>query len=114
MNGVVKERKCNYHVPCSSQKGWVGLGEDLGSISVKQKTNGKQIYQAIPECAGQLCYEDVDRNWETTNFMSSTTRAKASTSDMVSTVLLEIGRFEDAFGCKAHVSSSSPQKSPAL
>ena len=41
-------------------------------------------------------------------------RAKASTSDIVSTVLVEMGRFAEELGSKAHVRSSSPQKSPAL
>jgi hypothetical protein len=41
-------------------------------------------------------------------------RAKASTSVIVSTVLVEIGKFEEVVGSKAHVRSSSPQKSPAL
>jgi len=34
------------------------------------------------------------RNWEATDFESSGMRAKASTSDIVSTVLVETSRFE--------------------
>ena len=48
-----------------------------------------------------------------TNFKSSGRRAKASTSDILSTVVVEMGRFEEELGSKAHVRSSSPQKSPA-
>ncbi|MCI74727.1 hypothetical protein A2U01_0097978, partial [Trifolium medium] len=40
--------------------------------------------------------------------------ANASTSDIVSTVLVEVGRFEEEFGSKAQVKSSSPQKSPGI
>ncbi|RDX95284.1 hypothetical protein CR513_22217, partial [Mucuna pruriens] len=54
------------------------------------------------------------RNWEATHFKSSGMRAKASTSDIVSTVLVEMGRFEEEVGSRAHVRSSSPQKSPAF
>ncbi|KAK3033575.1 hypothetical protein RJ639_032423 [Escallonia herrerae] len=46
---------------------------------------------------------------------SSTARtsgAKASTSESARTLLVEEGRFRVEFGIKAHVSNSSPQKSP--
>ncbi|URE11099.1 hypothetical protein MUK42_30558, partial [Musa troglodytarum] len=53
-------------------------------------------------------------NCVATNFRSSAIRAEASTSDGVSTVLVEIGRLDDEYGSSAQVRSSSPQKSPAL
>lgn len=49
-----------------------------------------------------------------TNLRSSAWRAKASTSHRAFTVLVEDGRFRLEEGIKAHVSNSSPQKSPGL
>jgi len=45
---------------------------------------------------------------------SSALNAKASTSFRALTVLVEDGKLGDDFGCKAHASSSSPQKSPGF
>jgi hypothetical protein len=52
------------------------------------------------------------RNWFATNFRSSARRAKASTSVWLRTVLVESGKWTFVLGSRAHVSSSSPAKSP--
>lgn len=49
-----------------------------------------------------------------TNLKSSALKAKASTSDIVFTVLVELGRLDVDVGSRAQVRSSSPQKSPAF
>nr|GLL43108.1 Os02g0627750 [Ipomoea trifida] len=51
-------------------------------------------------------------NCAATNFKSSATRANASTSETAFTVRVEDGRVTLGRGSSAHVSSSSPQKSP--
>ena len=51
-------------------------------------------------------------NWLDTDFKSSARSAKASTSSMARTVRVEEGRLNAGAGMRAHVTSSSPQKSP--
>ena len=53
-------------------------------------------------------------NWFGTNSRSSAQSANASTSVRDLTVRVEEGRFRFEEGIKAHVSNSSPQKSPGL
>ncbi|KAK2986505.1 hypothetical protein RJ640_021380 [Escallonia rubra] len=48
------------------------------------------------------------------NFISSAIRAKASTSVKAFTVRVDGGKLEPALGSRAHVRSSSPQKSPSF
>ncbi|CAA7398843.1 unnamed protein product [Spirodela intermedia] len=48
----------------------------------------------------------------TASISSSATRAKASTSEMALTVRVDDGRLAVGRGSRAHVRSSSPQKSP--
>jgi hypothetical protein len=49
-----------------------------------------------------------------TNLRSSALNTKASTSFRALTVRVDDGKLRDDFGCKAHESSSSPQKSPGF
>jgi len=67
----------------------------------------------ISECMPQLLLWRR-LNWLATNLRSSALNAKASTSFRALTVLVEDGKLGDDFGCKAHASSFSPQKSPGF
>lgn len=82
------------------------------SLKSKRKMQNHGFEPCLKACL--TCLLCRRRNWLATNLRSSAMRANASTSVLASTVLVEIGRLEEDFGSKAHVRSSSPQKSPAL